>query len=284
MPTTGAPWTSCGQDRQRRRLAHDQQKAEAVGGFCRRLAEQRQHLLGPRHRMQHQSGDHLGPVRLRVELECRDHAEVAAAAADRPEQIGVLLDAGPAHLAVGGDDLDRAQVVGGETMAPAYPAEAAAEREPGDAGRRNDAAGHDQSERLRGAIDVGPGGAGLHAHAAGRGVHLDVLVRREIDHHAALAQRGAGDVVAAAADRQRQPAVADEGDAGGDVGGATWPDHERRPALDHAVPDPARLGVRGIPWPQRRPAQAAGEGIEAVAIAGHGRGVDGPGMGHGPLP
>jgi hypothetical protein len=272
------------QDRQRRRLAHDQQMAEAVGGVGGRSPEQRQHLLRPRHRMQHQSGDHLGPVGLRLELKRRDHAEVAAAAADRPEQIGVLLRARLAHLAVGRDDLDRAQVVGGETMAPADPAEAAAEREPGDAGGRDDAAGHDQSEGLCGAIDIGPGGAGLHAHAAGSGVDLDGFVRREIDHHAARAQRGAGDVVAAAADRQRQPTIAGEGDAGGDVGGAARPDHERRPALDHAVPDVAGLGVRGLPWRERRPTQAAGEGIEAVAIAGRGRGMDGPGIGHGPLP
>src|SRR5690606_25711250 len=135
-----------------------------------------------------------------LELERGDDAEVAAAAPDRPEQIRVLVGARAAHLAVGGDDLHRKQVVGGEAITPADPAEAAAEREPGDAGRRDDAARHDQPVRLRGAIDVGPGGARLHPHTAAGGIDLDAPLGREIDHHAAVAQRGAGDVVAAAPD------------------------------------------------------------------------------------
>ena len=53
-----------------------------------------------------QRADRVQPV-----LELGDHAEVAAAAAQRPEQVRVLLGAGPQHLAGGGDDLGGQQVV-----------------------------------------------------------------------------------------------------------------------------------------------------------------------------
>ena len=197
---------------------------------------------------------------------------------------GFSLGARPAHLPVGGDDLDCAEIVGGEAVAAADPAEATAEREAGDAGRRDDPARHDQPERLRGAVDVDPGGAGLHLHLAGRRIHLDLLVRREVDHHAAVAQRRAGDVVATAADRQRQAAVAGEPDALGDVTGVARPDDQGRAPLDHGVPDPARLGVAGVPGPARRTAQASGEGLETVAVPDDGRGGNGRGVGHGSAP
>jgi hypothetical protein len=48
------------------------------------------------------------------ELELGDDAEVAAAAADAPEQVGVLVLAGPYHPAVGEDDLSRDEVVAGQ--------------------------------------------------------------------------------------------------------------------------------------------------------------------------
>ena len=62
-----------------------------------------------------------------------DGAEVAAAAAQRPEQLGVLVAGGADQLPVGGDELDGEEAVAGEAVAAAEPAEAAAERVADDA-------------------------------------------------------------------------------------------------------------------------------------------------------
>jgi hypothetical protein len=231
--------------------------------------------------VQQQSRDDLRTVRLGLELERGDHAEVAAAAANRPEQIRVLIGAGAAQAPVGRDDFGRDQVVGREAVAARDPAEPAAEREPGDPGRRDDPAGHDQPERLRRAVHVGPGGAGLDLHATGRRIDLDASRGREVQHQAVIAERGAGDVVAATADRQRQAAVPDEADAGGDLVGILGPDDQRRPALDHPVPDPVRLVVVGAPGPKCGVTQSGGERGETVAVAGDGRGPYRRGVGHG---
>ena len=75
-----------------------------------------------------------GADRVQLELERGDDPEVAAAAAQRPEQVGVLVGADPAHRAVSGDDLERDHVVAGQAVLAHQPADAPAERESGDAG------------------------------------------------------------------------------------------------------------------------------------------------------
>ncbi len=95
------------------------------------------------------------------ELERGDDAEVAAAAAQRPEQLRVLVLAGVQVLAVGGHDVGADEVVAGQAALADQPADAAAEREPGDAGGRHQSPGDRQPERLRLGVDVAPQAAGL---------------------------------------------------------------------------------------------------------------------------
>ncbi len=79
--------------------------------------------------------------RVQLEVERGHDAEVAASAPEAPEQIGVLVG-GRDHLAsVRGHHLGLDEVVAGEPELPLEPAAAAAEREPGDAGRRHAPAG-----------------------------------------------------------------------------------------------------------------------------------------------
>ena len=77
---------------------------------------------------------------VRPELERGDRAEIAAAAPQCPEQIGVLGLAGVAALAIRGDDIDRDEIVGRVAAFTGSPAEAAADGEAGNAGIRDDAA------------------------------------------------------------------------------------------------------------------------------------------------
>ena len=85
-----------------------------------------------------------------------DDAEVPAAAAQRPEQIGVFVGGRPDDPALGGDDLGGKQVVDGEPVFAHEEAQAAAEGEPGHAGVAHDPAGGGQAVGLRLVVDVAP--------------------------------------------------------------------------------------------------------------------------------
>ena len=76
---------------------------------------------------------------VQAEGELGDDAEPRAGAAQRPEQVGVLVAARPADLPVGGDDLDLEQVVDRPAEAAREVAEPAAERQAGDADLREEA-------------------------------------------------------------------------------------------------------------------------------------------------
>ena len=87
----------------------------------------------------------------------------------RPQkQVGVLGLARVDEPAVGGDDVGADEVVAGEAVLAHQPADAAAEREAGDAGGRDEAAGRREPVRLRLVVDVGPHGAAADGRAPAR--------------------------------------------------------------------------------------------------------------------
>ena len=65
-------------------------------------------------------------------MEARDHAEVAPTAADRPEEVGVVLGVDTVGLAVGGDQVGRQQAVDGEAVLPGEEPDSAPEGDPTD--------------------------------------------------------------------------------------------------------------------------------------------------------
>jgi hypothetical protein len=71
---------------------------------------------------------------MRLKQETGDDAEVAAAAADRPEQLRVLCLAGGDHATVGEDEVGGEQVVDRESVLACQVAGTAAERQAGNAG------------------------------------------------------------------------------------------------------------------------------------------------------
>ncbi len=149
------------QERQRRRLAQhrpDRQLVIGLGTDVAERAEQPRRVLG---RMHDQPREHLRPDRMQPEPEGRDDAEIAAAAADRPEQVRVLLRARMHDRAVGRHQLGREQVVDRQPVLARDPAEAAAERQPGDPGRRVDARRHGEPVELRLAVDIAERRAGI---------------------------------------------------------------------------------------------------------------------------
>ena len=79
-----------GQERQRRREPQVEDRRQLVGRRGDELAVEAQHLAGVLERVEDRPGQHDRPDRVQPVLERGDDAEVAAAAADAPEQVGVL--------------------------------------------------------------------------------------------------------------------------------------------------------------------------------------------------
>src|SRR5262245_19304025 len=109
---------------------------------------------------------------MEAELERGDHAEIAAAAPQRPEQIGVLVLGRPQQLALGRYDVYSEQVVDREALLSHQPADATAEGEPGDSGMAHDSAGGGEAVRLCLVVDVAPQRTTLHPGPAAGGIDL----------------------------------------------------------------------------------------------------------------
>ena len=95
-----------------------------------------------------------GLHRMRPVQEAGDHAEIAAAAAQRPEQIRILAFVGRHEPPVGKHDVRFEQIVDREAVRARQVARAAAERQARHAGGRHDARRHREPERVRGMIDI----------------------------------------------------------------------------------------------------------------------------------
>ncbi|HWC27071.1 MAG TPA: hypothetical protein VG474_10860 [Solirubrobacteraceae bacterium] len=247
--------------------------AQLVGRVRDGVAPAGEHADGVLDRVGDVGDEHLGAERVQPQLEGRDDPEVAAAAAQRPEQVGVLVGARADLAAVPEDDLGGDEVVDGHAVAAALVRDTAAEREAGDAGFGHDAARSCEAERRADGIDVGPRGAALHVHGAPGSVDAHAAHRRQVDDQAAVDDGGAGDVVSAAADGERQVVLGGEGDRGGDVAGVGAAGDERGALVDHAVPDAARGLVFGV---------AGGDHVAGQALGERG-GVVGQQDGHGVL-
>ena len=201
-------WPVVADDDPRDRGAIRQGNADRPGGqFVRgrpgELAVEREDRLGLLERMDHDTGQHRAD-RMELVLEGGDDAKVPAATPHAPEEVGVLRGAGREELAVGRDEIDREQVIGGQAVLACQIAPAAAEGEPGDAGRGDLAPGGGQAEGLRLVVELAPGEARLGTGCAAHGIDAHALHARQVEHQAAVAHRIARGVMAAPAHRHQQ--------------------------------------------------------------------------------
>src|SRR4051794_9517234 len=109
-------------------------------------------------------------------------------------------------------------------MGAAEPADAAAQRQAGDAGCGDHTTGGCQAKRLRFSVEVSPRHARLGACSTSRGVNPDALHERKVEHESAVADAAASDTVTAAAHRQNQVMVAGKVDGADDIGNARTTD------------------------------------------------------------
>ena len=105
-------------ERRRRRVERGHHDVDVLGEGVDDLAGVPHHGGAVVERPEQQAELDHRPDLVQRELELGDDAEVAAAAADRPEQVRVLGLGGGPRLAVGGDHARRDQVVDGEPADP----------------------------------------------------------------------------------------------------------------------------------------------------------------------
>ena len=153
---------------QRRRGGEADRRRDRVGLIGAHSRKKRSRSTAASAGEEQRAGVDLGPDRMQRQLERRHDPEVAAASAQTPEEVGVLVLARMQEPAVGGDDVGADEVVAGKAVLPHQPADAAAEREARDAGGRDEPAGGGEAELLRLVVDVAPDGAGADERARGR--------------------------------------------------------------------------------------------------------------------
>ena len=96
---------------ERRRTTQHRPHVQVLGSLLRECAvflKQRFRILEREH---DEPAERLRPERMQLKLELGHDAEVAAAAAERPEEVGIFICAGPHVLAVSGDDFRGDEVV-----------------------------------------------------------------------------------------------------------------------------------------------------------------------------
>src|SRR5262245_11526521 len=156
------------------------------------------------------------------------------------------------------------------------PAEAAAEREPADAGVGNGTARRGEAERLGLVIELAPEHAAIGPNGAGARVDPDAFHRRQVENQATVIGAVARGAVAAAAQGQRQAVGSGEVDGLLHVGRAGRAHDEGWPAVDVTVPHAARRLVAGmIASDQLAPERASktvdvgGPKVDTGSICGH---------------
>ena len=169
---------------------------------------------------------------VQAEPEGSDDTEIAAAAADRPEQVGVLIGRGPQHPPVSGDDLGGEQVVDAQPELAGQPAHAAAEGEPPDAGVADQPGGRSEPVGLGSRIQICQQRPTADPRGPGRRIDNGRVQQAQVDHQAAIPDGGAGRVMRTSAHRYLEPGAAREADRRNHIGSRSAAgDHRRRRSI-----------------------------------------------------
>src|SRR6478735_4412062 len=169
--------------------------------------------------------------------EGRDNTEVAAASADGPKEVCVLVGASRQQPAIRSHDVGGQHVVAGEPVFAVEPADATSEGQTGDAGNRHDSERRGQAVRLGGDVKVGQERTRSSQGDAPFGVDLNVLHAGAIQHEPAGADGVPCHVVAAALDGDREIIFPGEVHGKANILGVGGTDNDVRTAVNHRIED-----------------------------------------------
>jgi hypothetical protein len=146
--------------------------------------------------------------------------------------------------AIGRHDIHRPNGVTRPSKAARQIAKPATDRQAGDTGRGHKPHGRRESVKLRLAIDITEEAASFHAGGAGLRIDANASRSRHVEREPVVADRQSRYVVTTALDRKGKAMLPCEGDTRCDIGGAETTQYQCRSAIDHGVPDGARLVIR----------------------------------------
>ena len=199
-----------GREERHWRRHHDvDHRGQLVGGLAQ-VPDERREQSRVRLEEEHALGDRRHLVQPEAQL--GHHPEAAAATAQRPEQVRLVLVVHHQEPSVSRDDVRAEQVVDRQAVPPAEEADATPERQAGDAH------GAGVAEPGRQAVLRGDGRVAPRRHAApgtsGAGVGVDVhrIQAAQVEDHPAVDQRASRVRVAARPDRHREPGLGGQGE------------------------------------------------------------------------
>jgi hypothetical protein len=142
------------------------------------------------------------------------------------------------------------------------PAVAAAERQSRNPNLRIRAARNRQAKCLCRAIEITPQCTALRIRSAIRGIDLDRLHAREIDHQPIVTYRRPGGTMSAATDCHEQVMLARETHSGCNLAVIRTERNKSRPTINPSVPDSPRFVVACIKWRRDATAQLLAKGSD----------------------
>ena len=160
-----------GEGRRRRDRCEGEEAVELARGVRQEVSVGGQHLGAQLDRPEGRAADDRRDL-VQPEEEGGDDAEVAAAAPDRPVEVGVLVRGGTDRLAACEHDVGLEQVVDREAALAGQMPEAATQRETTDAGGRDDPARCRQAVLVGRGIHFAPGAATADPRRPSAGIHL----------------------------------------------------------------------------------------------------------------
>jgi hypothetical protein len=224
--------------------------------------------IGGRRQQHGPAEDHAN--REQPELEAGHDAEVAAAAADRPEQVRMLGLVCDELATVGGHDLDREQRIDRQAVLAHQPTDPAAEGQARDAHRARvaerggQAMGRDRLGELdRREAWLGPGDPRV-------GVDVQTAHVGEVEDEPAVDRAMAGHAVTPATHGELELVVTREEDGEGDVAGVGSPNNRKRPGVDGGLMDVAGGFVLVITRPDETAVDAARERLQVERLVEEG--------------
>ena len=172
------------------------------------------------------------------------------------KRSGCSALAGRDKTAVGQDNVRFEQVINREAVLAREVPGAPADGEARDAGGRDDAKWHGQSERVGGMIDIAGRAASINPNGSACRIYVHALHHREVDHQSVVATAKARAIVAASTDGDKQALVAAEVYRGDDVGDVHAARNQAWPLVDHAVVKSTGGIVVSITWSDESSAKA----------------------------
>lgn len=163
-----------------------------------------------------------------------------------PEEVRVLVAAGPHQACVGGHHVHSHDVVRRPAPTPRQVAEATPQGESGDAGERDEAEDGSEAVHLRFAIHVTEQATSLRAGYPPLFVHPHAAHERHVEHKPPVGRGQTCDVVSPTFDAEQKIVFARELHTRNHIGGAEAARDDGGLSVDHGVPDASGLLIADV--------------------------------------